>query len=220
MEINFRTRKDKRIQLLIHGYIRNEENECNLFIPDSIPQIIYQLFPLLLFKFGEFKKDIFTLNDDAMILEGTDGSNGVSCHGYMVYADLGPVLNDIGLSSGVHLWSVENLRSFLCFASIGVTNMKNDQSINEWHNNGNGHHWIDKGRNSFFSGCDEWDTNQIITVRLDCDNGTVNYYKDDSEEECQKDEIEPNQSYYFALMVCILSRYTKYQIVNSPDHLI
>lgn len=211
----------QQLQPLINGYLRNQEKEHKLLIPDGIPQIIHQLYPLLLFRFGNFKQDFFTLHENSMILEGTSRGHGFDfdCSGFMVYADLGPTLNDVGFTKGIHSWSIKKLVDSHCFGSIGVTTTKDNTSINEWYHNGEpSQQWIDQGtQNSFYEGVLVWKHEEIITVELDCDDWTVKYYKNYEKPYFQKDKIEPNHSYYFAMMVCNLSEYTKYQIVDNPD---
>ena len=220
----------KCIEILINGYIRNHEKEYKLLIPPEIAQIIYKSYPSLLFKFGDFNKDFFIINEEKTILKGIDGDIGrvvgSDCNGFMVYADLGQdILNDIGINTGVYFWSVKCLLEVArCFASIGVTTEKNDKLINHWDHDGMklDDHWFENfkegGRNSFYQGCTEWQKDQIITVRLDCDNWTVKYYKDKENTNFKEDKIEANKSYYFAMMVCNLESLTHYQIVQVPDH--
>ena len=206
------------LELLVYGYIRNEEKTFNSFIPDGIYKIVQDLYPISPFRFGDFKQGLFIVNDDKTILKGTDGRNSKPCHGNMVYADLGE-LYDRGINNGVHLWSVKCLvRRALCFASIGVTTEKNDKWINEWYGKGK-IQWINKGYNSFCLGSGKWNKDEVITIKLDCNQWTVKYYKDSDKTEFQTDHIEPYKSYYFALLICNLSNWSHYEIIESPSNL-
>ena len=106
IKISTESKSDVFLQLLICGYIRENHNALKLFlnVPNGIVQIIHNLYPVLLFTFGDFNKERFILSDDNTILKG----NSDSCNGYMVYADLGEN-NDIGLKAGIHFWTVKSL---------------------------------------------------------------------------------------------------------------
>ena len=97
---------DFDLELLMSGYVRDTEKELKLFmnVPDGIVRIMHDLYPELLFKFGDFNKHKFAVNDDNTILKGC----GDICDGHLVYADLGKY-NDIGFNKGVHLWSIKIL---------------------------------------------------------------------------------------------------------------
>ena len=208
-----------RLELLIAGFVRNHEKKYELYmtVPYEITIIMHELYPLLLFGFGDYKKDKFLTKDNKRCLMGTD-----DCAGYMVYADLGQY-NDIGLNKGIHLWS---LRSFAidsgrCYLSIGVTTEKNDKVINDWNSAKirKRNHWIEDGYNSHFEGnpriseTGAWLYGEVITAKLDCDQWKVTYFRNN--EEIQQDEIEPNQSYYFALMCCANSSYSVLKVVEK-----
>ena len=123
------------LELLINGYFRKKEKELNLYmhIPMGIAQIIHSFYPVLLFKFGDFRQNLFEVNDDRTILKAR-GKSWFSCCGYLIYAHL-EQYNDVGLNKGVHLWSVQNLAATTeCHLSIGVTTEKNDKLINKWKN--------------------------------------------------------------------------------------
>ena len=111
------------LSLLISGYIKEQEKELKLYmiIPTGIARIMLIFYPVLLFKFGDFKKGQFQINDDKTILTGNPNWKR-TCNAHLVYADLGQY-NDIGLNEGIHLWSIKNLRydDNGCFLSIGVT---------------------------------------------------------------------------------------------------
>ena len=214
--------------LLICGYLRENEDELNLYmiIPTGIDKIMHDLYPVLLFKFGDFRDGAFQLSQEETVIKGKmppsyddDGDvfYGDSCDGFLIYADL-QQFNDIGLINGIHVWSIRKLTKWSsCFASIGVTTDKSVKLVNEWRHDGNSRdHWIDKSGsfNSFFTGCGQWETNETITVKLDCNDWTATYYKD--EKEIKKDEIEADKSYYFTMLCCGLAESTHFQVVESP----
>ena len=124
--------KATSLNLLISGYLRDNEEQLNLTmnIPAGIDKIIHSLYPILLFKFGDYNSKAFKVTKDGTVIQGAD----LDCWGYLVYADLGQY-SDIGLSTGVHLWSIKGLqRRHLynhgaysnfssCFSSISFENI-------------------------------------------------------------------------------------------------
>ena len=197
--------------LLICGYVREKEQEYKFFmnVPDGILKIMHELYPLLLFKFGEHRKNVFKVNDDRTELKGSG-----NCSGYLCYADL-EQYNDTGFNKGVHLWSIKFLGDCSCFLSVGVTTEKNDTLINKWNGpNGARAHWIYDGYNSYYKGYDDWLRNKVITLKLDCNNWTVTYYKDDKE--YKVDNIKKDKSYFLAVICCGIDSYSHMKIVESP----
>ena len=53
----------------------------------EIAEIVHEFYPLLTFKFCDFKIGSFTVDDDRMILKGGDPESN-RCFGQFVYADL------------------------------------------------------------------------------------------------------------------------------------
>ena len=209
--------------MLISGFIKECEKTLKLFmnVPDGIGQIMLEFYPLLVFRFGDFKKDAFHVDEDRMIIEGGDPVIR-DCNGRFVYADLGQY-SQTGLNKGVHFWSVKAIfdtRQTACFASIGVTTEKNNDWINNWaHDGGELYYWFPNkhNNNSHHHAGGKWRKDQIITVRLDCEKWNVIYY--DGDKKIKTEDIESNQSYHFALMLCCRSAFTKYQIVETPKEL-
>ena len=209
---------DKHLKLLVYGYVREVESVLNLFmnIPDGIIKLIYSLYPLLLFKFGDFKAGLYDVNDDKTILKGTKQG---SCNGHVIYADLSQY-SDKGLNKGIHLWTIKFLANYpSCFASMGVTTQKSDKLINNWcHDGGNtrGHYLPDDNQyDVYYQGYSQWYKNEIVTMKLNCNDWTVTWFKD--KKEIQKKQIEPHKFYYLALMCCGNLRYTHLQIMESED---
>ena len=222
------------LELLMSGYIKEMEKELELYmiIPAGIARIMIIFYPALLYKFGDFNKGQFLLNDEKTILKGLQHWEG-TCNGHLVYADLGQY-NDIGLNKGVHLWSIECCAAVVsgCFLSIGVTTEKNDKLINEWKNPQNsfdlyadslaldtsipGHlHWFDQGFYSYWKGYGHWNQGEVMTIKLNCDDWNVTYYKDGTQ--VKYDEIEVNKFYYFALLCCDNDAYTHLKIVETQN---
>ena len=219
-EVKWHVDQRKNIEFLICGYIRENEEELKLYmnIPSGIAEIIHELYPVLLFRFGDCTEGVFKLDDDRLILEGGNPMDARSCNGHFIYADLGQ-FNNIGFNQGIHLWSIKNLNEFgSCFRSIGVTTEKNDEIINEFSHNGRNscNHWMKEEENtchSYYEGFD-WGGNQTITVKLNCNDWIVTYYTDG--EEFNKDLIEADRSYYFAFMCCNALGLSHFQVVEDP----
>lgn len=217
------TKKTPSLELLISGYIREEERKLGLYmhIPDGIDRIMHKFYPLLLFKFGECNSKALKITENGTVIEGTN----LDCWGRLVYADLGQY-SDVGLNHGVHIWSIKGTNKKCnkfsnCFSSIGVTTEKNTDLINNWYHRGtteNMHYWVPKGRSPFQSHYQDGYylvLPMTLTIKLDCDNWTVTYYK--NKEEFKKDEIKPNQSYYLAMLCCSMAQHTHLSVVESDD---
>ena len=125
---------------------------------------------------------------------------------WLIYADITKNFK-YGLNKGIHLWSVRALPISRwssnavrhCFASIGVSTEKDTKIINEFKHDGTStKHWNETGFYSFYQGCSKWADNETITVKLNCNDWTVTYFND--KKQIQKDQIEPNQYYYFMLL--------------------
>ncbi len=54
-------------------------------IPSGLNQIMYGFYPVLVFKFGDDKQDIFNLNEDGTVMTG----NLNHCINHLCYPDLG-----------------------------------------------------------------------------------------------------------------------------------
>ena len=212
------THRPDTLEFLISGYLRKEEKKLDLYmnIPHGFAIIIVKLYPIILFRFGDFMKDEFELTNDGTTIKG----NSNNCMGYAIYADL-VQFNDVGINKGIHLWSVKFLAEneegiAQCYASIGVTTEKNEDILNTADGDGTGdYYWItSNGCNSFHNACNEWKTNEIITVKLDCDAWSVTYYYGEGEK--KTDEIDANKHYHFVMYCCGLDFITHYQVVESP----
>ena len=174
-----------RVELLIFGYIRQQEKELDLYmnIPIGINKIIHDLYPVLLFTFGDHNEKALLLDNDRTIIKGNDPVSN-SCSGYLVYADSSQYSNT-GFNKGIHLWSIKSLLTQRygdlwsgCYASIGVTTQKNDKLINKCH-----HGKIKIGYNSWYQTLNDFDLSHdvIVTIKLNCNDWTVTYYKDKEE---------------------------------------
>ena len=226
-------RSGTRLELLLSGYIREKENEFDLYmnVPDGIDKIMHELYPLLMFKFGDCNPDGIKLNEDRTILIGNNPKTN-QCNGHVVYADLGEY-NDIGLNKGIHFWSIKSIRSKKgyhtfsgCYASIGVTTEKNDEIIKHWdwrgpkkHRNKftDRKHFVHTGYGSHCQKCYGFSHDVIVTTKLDCNDWSVTYYKD--KEQYKKENIPSNQYYYLAMLCCGKSVFTNLQVVETDDEL-
>ena len=89
-------------------------------------------------------------------------------------------------------------------------NRKADKSIDE------GHWWshsgIGQGDNYQFEGNHHWDDQQMITMKLNCNEWNVTWFRDNKQ--VQKEEITPNQSYYFTLFFCDKLRIHIYKLLK------
>ena len=210
----FLSRSD--IELLIKGYARENEKRLDLFmnIPDEFVQMIINAYPLLLFRIGEFDKNVFNVTNEGTILKGRN----FSCRPWVVYADLGRY-SDTGFNEGVHLWSVKSLvgnkvsGTAICMLSIGVTTQKNEDILKGTEAGGG---WVTRnGCNSFYKGYGKWKANDTVTVKLDCNNWTVTYYNDSRQ--FNQETIDANKCYYFAMFCCGWSSFTHLQVVDNPS---
>ena len=123
-------------------------------------------------------------------------------------------LNDVGLYKGVHFWSIKVLgKSWHCYASIGVTTAKNKDILNR---NGINYHWLCEGFYSYYRGYGEWKKDEVVTIKLDCDNWSVTYWKQDEELKTRK--IKPS-NYHMVLLCCNRSAITHMEIVETPQNL-
>ena len=201
------------LDLLMFGYVRDTEKKLKLSmnVPNGIIRIMHELYPVLLFKFGDFQKGKFVTNDERTILKGC----GVDCDGHLVYADLGQY-NNIGLNKGIHLWSIKILAYIRCYFSIGVTTEKNNDIIGSiacgWltlHDE----HWPPIGHYSY---CDilcskQREINTVWTMKIDCNDWKVTYYRDG--EQVKQQEIECDKFYFPAIVCC--DNYTHCECIET-----
>lgn len=135
------------------------------------------------------------------------------------------------MNKGVHLWSVKSLRgddelfeSTLlchnkaapcpCYASIGVTTKKYQHLSTKKAIRG----WIpyDNDASSHYEGAVDWMQNEIMTVKLDCNDWSVTYYRDSKPgKEFKREEVEPG-FYYFVAVCCGNAKFGHMEIVDNP----
>ena len=115
----------------------------------------------------------------------------------------------------------EDLDESLCYRCIGVTTQKKEINISAtatpWTAN---IYWIEDGHYSFFDGtCNlKWRFEETVIMILNCDEWTVTYYLDNKQ--VQKDKIEPNKCYFFAILCCADIGNTHMQIVDTSDEIL
>ena len=78
----------------------------------------------------------------------------------------------------LNFWQEMNdlmIQQEVCYASIGVTSLRNEQLINNAYTDHWTSHWLTKdGCNSYYEGCDHCNQNEIITMKLNRNCWTVN----------------------------------------------
>eukprot|EP01084_Bolivina_argentea_P272563 464107_1 len=193
-------------ELLLCGYIGNIERDFKLLfnIPNEIYCLIDMYYPKLL-KFQLYSSKKFKLSNNGYDIIGRDKW---SCSGYIIYSAC-LVVN--GYNKGIHYWSIKLMNSPGCYHNIGViANIRNIESCNnQWG-------YIEKFK-SYANGVDvSWLNENIITVKLNCDKGIVEYYKNEDVNCIQRDKINNKQSYFFALYSCCLKGRNWYRVVETP----
>ena len=231
MSLNYQNdkRTDERIEYLIYGYIHNLEKNYNFYmvISKDIYNTILLFYPTLI-KFELFDSSHFELLNDGYEIRGKEGD----CKGYTIYPE---TLNMNGFSKGIHFWSVkllgidfaddfeDDFAENYCYHSIGV--VPNERKIeplsnhsDEWQYEYDKINGIQKSTStSFWSGnkCG-WNRDDIITVKLNCNEWNVEYYKND--EFKRNDKIDSDKSYFFAMNSCD-SEDNWFQIVPIPQNI-
>ena len=146
----------------------------------------------------------------------------------MIYADLYN-MNDIGFNSGVHYWSIKALPFEWatssddyspCYRSIGITTIRNDAIINLDTRRFIGSHVFDQdGYHYHYDSVSyKWAKNETLTIKLDCDNWTVSYFLET--EIVKKQDIVPNQHYFFAMSCCAQRLITHLQVMETPQSIL
>ena len=205
--------------LLVHGFIRNQEKVLSLSmsIPPEICNLIVQFYPKRM-KFKTFSCGHFNLLNDGYEIQGT----GINCYGYLIYPE---TLNPDGYQKGVHYWSVKLLGDptvqRYCYHSIGVVSEQHFQLIsskqNEWPTKWLGNKAIST---SFHRGDDHtyyWNYQDTMTVKLDCDKATVEYFK--NEESIKSEDIDGTKAHFFVMTSCALKD-NWFQVVETPESLL
>ena len=203
---------DTFCELLVSGFTRESEKECRLYmiIDRGIYEIICSFYPRLL-RFAYFNDTKFKVSEDGLNVKGHSKND---CMSYTVYAES----NDgKGFRSGTHFWSIQFLRTTsategsTCYHSIGVrTKSDSDDGIDE-----SGDHWKGSENGSYYKGHGgHWNPGEVMTVKLNCDDWTVVYYK--GIKQVQSDNIVSNESYHFCLQLCAEKNWTDFEIVETP----
>ena len=201
-------------ELLIHAFIHHQEKELDFSMPiplgimQMVTEFYDRLFPKLL-KFDLFSDTIFSLPDeDGYEIQGRGGN----CSGYLIYPE---AIHPDGYSRGIHFWSVKLLgcpkEDRYCFHSIGVISKeerdkKVDQNsletvYDEWPSK-----WKTKSGSDYHPGDDwnhYWGRDDTMTVRLNCNNGEVKYWKNDKV--IRSGTVDNEKSYFFVMTSCALT---------------
>ena len=209
---NSQTIEQKRMirhrEILVSGYIREQEDKQSLsaVFPSEITKVLTEYYALWNFYFGYHDDTKFEVSGGGTVLKSIDAK---SCSGYMVYAD--GASGEEGISSGIHMWSLQSLsdRSGNCYQSIGVTQIKpSDPKVKE-----RSSHWNSHGGGSHFQGYTNWTKNDVITIRLDCEQWKVTYFR--GTKEYQTDKIKEG-IYYLVLSLCCAKGMVHLQAVDCP----
>ena len=217
----------ERVELLVYGYIRRQESTLSLsaIVPDGIINLMIDLYPRLLLKFGAHNTTHFEVTDEGTVLRSI---NKQTCSGYMVYAQLDECNKD-GISSGVHSWSLQWISDdqFVyhghpeCYQSVGVTQINPSKSALEKVSE----HWQDEmdvtpqKEYSYYLGYNQWEHKEIITVVLNCDDWTVTYFKGTTgTEHFQQNTIQKGK-YFFAVAACGAENRVRLRSVDVPSNL-
>ena len=199
--------------LLVFGFIHDIESKYNLYmiIPVTIYDIILLFYPTLM-KFELYDSKYFELLNDGYEIKGI----GKDCSGFTIYPQ---VLISNGYSQGIHFFSVQFIKqsrvSGYCFHNIGVVLNKRDKQYLSKYTDV----WQQRKNDTLYYDGHEykWKGDQIMTIKLNCDNATIHFYKDT---ECvKKGNIDNTQSYFFALNSCA-SKDNWFKIVETPKQLL
>merc|ERR1712228_857811 len=206
--------KLSRPQKVIWGYIHEKERELNLstVVPMGVIDTLISFYPWVI-GFGMHNPAHFSVSEHGTVLKGI---NSKSCSGFMVYAHLAE--QDVnGYNAGIHTWCLQSIsdRSGACYQSIGVTVKRPLPSLCDTKTS----HWPNEStankEDSYYSGYSkQWKKNQIMSVRLNCNDWTATYYKG---EELQKvDKLKPDKHYFLAMSCCASKDLVQVKSVEFP----
>ena len=226
--------KDKQEyhELLVNGYIRMIEREYSLenSINDAFEIILSYILPLILLGFDLFQPRKFKVSDDKLSIIGNhDDKSGT----FLIYAICD---KETGYDKRIHFWSVACIKghhkAFVATAQFGgatIGSTKESESMligikNERKKLWIHERWLDPHEGGLFYylngdiATKYWtSSNNIITVKLDCDNWTITYFH--GTQLIQKNDIKANESYFFVLqMYCYTG--THFRVVPTPNKLI
>ena len=158
------------------------------------------------------KFEVYSQTNNEIRNNGLDimGKSG-SCSGFIVYPE---VFDAAGISKGIHFWSILAVKTNPCYHNPGVLTEKVwmdklDKSVSNWPSS--------SVHKAYFTGHSnpQWNSGEILTVVLDCDNCKVEYFKNE-EKMAQRDVIEKGKSWFFAMTVCAVST-NHYRVVETPE---
>ena len=219
------------VNLLVFGFIHELEKQSILFmlIPTEIYQTIISFYPILA-RFELYDSRLYELLDDGYGIRGLcdeeytpkDIKDIEGCEGYTIFAE---VLIADGYKKGIHFWSVKligkEMERWYCYHNIGVIANERDVELlckptNSWPENIYENDTTTSCLVHYKSSDHDvvWPKGVVITVKLNCDEGYVEYYRDN--EFFRKDQIDRNLSYFFALNSCALND-NYFQVVDTPN---
>eukprot|EP01083_Nonionella_stella_P052631 139585_1 len=191
--------------LLTYGYVRKYDRLNILYarIDIGIVNIILKFVLSTVRKFGVFDENKFKLLQNGTVIKGA----GNDCSGYLVFAECDHQSFKTGYFKGVHFWTLKAHR-IGCYMNVGVLRSAfvGDQKEavrvqrSQW-----------ELLNSSCIGKGRFQNNDILTIVLDCDQWIVKYYVQCEDngtygtvQLMKRDKIKPNESYYFALLLCAM----------------
>lgn len=186
--------------LLVCGFIRESDTKWELNIPKDVHETIYKFYDRINIRrqFMHYNPKHFQVSNEQTIITPL----GFDFYNYMVY----PAPN--GFTKGIHKWSVQFIKHngypYDYCISIGVTSVFTKIKHEEWISKGVGQYtpWAKYGpsyvkSSSYYDG---WSVNDTITIELNMDKGTVEYFNGDKK--LKTDKIHKAAApFYFAICI-------------------
>ena len=194
----------KSSELLLCGYISGIQRQYKLSynIPDDIYCLV-DMFYLKLLKWQLFCSKEFKLSNTGYDIEGRSSNSSNAYSNRLLIYPL--CLSPNGYSKGIHYLTIQRFRN--TSGTIGVVSGRDTQMCE------------DKEKAAAVDWKSSivipWGKKMCITIKLDCDAGTVEYYQDVRTQAMHRDKIEVSRSYYFALLTSPWHAW--FRIVSTPS---
>ena len=230
-----KTKTSSSIDLLVYGFMRNEE-EClslSMIVPTGITRTVLEFYQIKLTRFELFSKSHFEVLNDGYEIR----AKGKDCSGYLIYPE---TVYPEGYKDGIYFWSVKFIgEDIFCFRSIGVVSGSErdctftTEPCDEWpwewkQHDGICTDYVQELEEAWASDDSEgeekedpsdfksfrWGTGDTITVKLDCDGGEVVYFRNGAE--LVSRDIDRGKSYFFAMTSCG-DKHNWFQVVDTPE---
>ena len=161
-------------------------------------------------QFDYYNTEAFDVSKRGTVIRG---NRYIACIAWTAYIS-SPGNN--GFNKGIHYLAIKNMknRKEKCFRNVGILSQRNEEIIKDniletWGK-------YEKIIASYYAGKHEWQYNETISLKLDCNEWTVTYWKDGKL--LKIDHIPPNESYHFAVNFCECMSYTHFQIVDHTKY--